>query len=181
METNIKRLNLLLHFLNLTLGLIFLSLIFVAYSGIQHVWEIGNTMSVQRNSYVQMPFWNAVSFYFILFKSLCIRVFYTVLLLTIRQIVKDVLHGELFSELHIRKISRLATFLLWFAGVLAVLLLPLFTYSAITAVKPHVLATIVGTILSIFENYILTALIILGIAEVFVVGLKLKEEHSLTI
>lgn len=182
MEINNKRLSLLVKFIDLALVLIILSLIFsFAYSvhyankfaQLSDRLPVNDKFDGIRNSMSTIS-------YLTISKVIVYRIFLAFILFTIRKIVKSILNYGVFQEEHAEKIRKIAIYFMGFAGLLLFFNL-IVMIAAFNKGNSSILAASALNLISIFENYVLTSLIAFGIAEVFIAGMKLKQEQDLTI
>ncbi|WP_182921132.1 DUF2975 domain-containing protein [Pedobacter planticolens] len=182
METNTKRLTLLLRGIDLTLLLIIASIIITFF--------YMNMYSRKFSDFAnQLPgsdsFDNLkLNFKWITFKALLpkivSRLLYGAVLFYLRKIVKSILNGGVFQSNQAIMIRKIAYYFLIFACLLLFFNLMLMTVAIVKGNMRYFTSSLLGFI-GIFEQYVLPGLIGLGIAEVFISGMKIKEEQDLTI
>ncbi|MFN0254097.1 DUF2975 domain-containing protein [Pedobacter ureilyticus] len=107
-------------------------------------------------------------------------VFFIVLLFFIRKVLVSILKEAIFSLRQVKFIKTIATVYLVFSGIL-------FLSNLLTAISyvskngSQVVFKAVLTTLSGSVGYLITSLVVYIIAEIFLVGAKLREENDLTI
>jgi hypothetical protein len=182
MKINEKKLTTLLRFIEVAIILTGVSLIFVVFYAVPKA-EKFNDFSKRLPDFGGFDSLRQalkLVTYAMAFKVIAIRVFYLVILLNIRKILKSILNGELFQAEQAKTIRIIAIYFLCFAGALIFLNL-LLMFTAITKDNHQALMSAIANLVSIFENYLLTGLIGFAIAEAFILGAKLKQEQDLTI
>ena len=182
MGINNKRLTLLLKFIDIALVLIVLSIIFsLAYSA-HYASKFAQLSERLPSSEKFDGLRNSMSVisYITMSKVIVYRIFLAVILFTIRKIVKSILTYGVFQQENAEKIRKIAVYFLCFAGLLLFFNL-IIMLAAFNKGNSRILASSALNLISIFENYVLTSLIAFGIAEVFIAGMKLKQEQELTI
>ncbi len=182
METNTKRLTLLLRGIDLTLILIVASVI------ISFIYM--NTYSGKFSNFAEnLPSSNKfdslrVNFKWLAFKMLIpkiiSRLLYGAVLLYLRRIVKSILEGGIFQSNQATMIRKIAYYFLIFACLLLCFNLILMLAALVKGNMRYFTTSLLGFI-GIFEQYVLPGLIGLGIAEVFISGMKIKKDQDLTI
>ena len=182
METNIKRLTLLLNIINVALALIFLSIIL----SFVYVMPYADKFSKLANNLPQsykfdgIRIWMNLITYIAISKTVVFRLFFAFVLFTIRKMVQSILIGGVFQEEHSRKIRKIALYFLYFAGILLFFNF-IFMLVAFNKGNTNALRTSILNLIVIFENYVLPSIIAFGIAEVLTAGMKLQQEQDLTI
>ena len=182
MEINTKKLTILLRYIEVAIVLTGISLLFVVFYAIPHA-EKFNDFSRRLPDYGEFYSLKQilkVVTYAMAFKVVAIRIFYLVILLNIRKILKSILNGYLFQEEQAKMIRGIAIYFLCFAGALFFLNL-LLLFIALYSNNPTALTSAITNLVTVFENYALTGLIGYAIAEIFILGVRLKEEQDLTI
>lgn len=182
MEINNKRLSLLLKFIDIALVLIVLSVIFsLGYSAhyANKFAQLSDRLP-SSNKFDGIRSSMSIISYLAMSKVIVYRVFLAIILFAIRKIVKSILLHGAFQQEHAEKIRKIAIYFMCFAGLLLFFNLILML-AAFNKGNNRVLAASILSLISIFENYVLTSLIAFGIAEVFTAGMKLKQEQELTI
>jgi len=107
-------------------------------------------------------------------------IFFTVILIVIRKVLISILSESIFSLKQVRLIKKVALIYLVFTGLI-------FFFNLIVVVsvalknKPELALKYVSSTLGNSIGYVITSLIAYIIAEVFLVGTKLKQEAELTI
>ena len=182
MEINNKRLSLLLKFIDIALVLILLSVIFSLVYAVYYADKFAQLSDRLPSSEKFDGIRNSMNIisYLAMSKVIVYRVFLSIVLFSIRNIVKSILLYGVFQEEHAERIRKIAIYFMCFAGVLLFFNLILIL-AAFNKGNTNILASSVLNLISIFENYVLTSLIAFGIAEVFIAGMKLKQEQDLTI
>lgn len=182
MEINNKRLSLLLKFIDIALVLILLSVIFSLGYAVYYADKFAQLSDRLPSSEKFDGIRNSMNIisYLAMSKVIVYRVFLSIVLFSIRKIVKSILLYGVFQEEHAERIRKIAIYFMCFAGVLLFFNLILIL-AAFNKGNTNILASSVLNLISIFENYVLTSLIAFGIAEVFIAGMKLKQEQDLTI
>lgn len=107
-------------------------------------------------------------------------IFFIVLLFFIRKVLVSILKESVFSLRQVKLIRTIATVYLVFSGVL-------FSFNLLTAISyiskngsQAVFKAMIST-LSSSVGYVITSLVVYIIAEIFLVGVKIREENDLTI
>lgn len=182
MEINSSRLTLLIKMINIALVFIVVSLILSTFYALTGVENYAKLPSHLANSKFRDAKWVTLTFaYFNIFKAFAVRIIYGAILLFLRNMVKAILKEEIFQAYQADQIKKMAKYLLYFAGILIffnlIFVLAVVNNGTISTIKG------VGAILKIafFESYLFTALIAFGVTEVFISGMKLKQEQELTI
>ena len=117
---------------------------------------------------------------FQLFKILIGRVLYIIVLFHVLRICRSILERGLFLDdqmLHIRKIS----FYLIGFGMFMILVNLLIASASFSVGNRAIFDAALAGMTSLFESYILTGLMVWGIAQIFMSGVELKQENDLTI
>ena len=182
MEINNKRLSFLLKFIDIALVLILLSVIFSLGYAVYYAVKFAQLSDRLPSSEKFDGIRNSMSIisYLTMSKVVVYRVFLSIVLFSIRKIVKSILIYGAFQEEHAERIRKIAIYIMCFAGVLLFFNLILIL-AAYNKGNTKILTSSMLSLISIFENYVLTSLIAFGIAEVFIAGMKLKQEQDLTI
>ncbi|RYG18462.1 MAG: DUF2975 domain-containing protein [Chitinophagaceae bacterium] len=182
METNTKRLTLLLRFIDVALFLIAASVVvpfIYATPWVQKFWDLSDRFpdSDKFDSIKMSIRWFA---YLALIPILISRVIFGIVLYEIRKIVKSILVEGVFHANQAARIRKVAYYIL---GIACLILFFKLTYTGAALLKGNmkVFTTSLVGVVSVFERYVLPGLITLGIAEVFISGTKIKEDQDLTI
>ena len=184
METANKRLLLLLRFIDIALLLIVASIIIpfiYAYTNqyTQKFSDFADRLpSSGKFDSLRLGF-KSIS-YVMLIPIVIVRVLYGIVLYQIRKIVKSILSGGVFRADQASRIRKIAYYFLGFACILLFINI-IITFSAYQKGNMKVFTSSLLGLVGVFERYVLTGLIGLGIAEVFISGMKIKEEQDLTI
>lgn len=182
METNTKRLDLIIKFIDIALVIIVLSTLFSFYYAIEEAKrfiDVTKTFDDSERNHSTKVVMGAINYVNVV-KVVVARVFYALLLIYIRKVVKSILRGELFKEELAHKIRKIGVFILYFGGLLMFFNL-IYILAAYNKHNPWAFKGGIMMAIAIFENYVLMGLIIFGMAEVFVSGRKIREEQDLTI
>jgi hypothetical protein len=118
--------------------------------------------------------------YVYMFITIIPRILFGIVLFYIRKIVKSILEGDVFRPDQAAMIRKIAYYFLGFACVLLFFNV-MITIAALEKGNIKIFQRSLLGLVGIFERYVLTGLIGLGIAEVFISGMKIKEEQDLTI
>lgn len=182
METSTKRLTLLLRLIDIALFLIAASIIVPCIYATPWVHKFSTVVDrlPESEGFDSLKFAVKWSAYLLLIPILISRVIFGIVLYQIRKIVKSILVDGVFHASQAARIRRIAYYFLGFACL--ILCFKLF-YTSIALLKGNMkvfTSSLIGLV-SIFERYVLPGLIGLGIAEVFISGMKIKEDQDLTI
>ncbi len=182
METNTKRLTLLLRFIDVALILIAASVVVpfiyatpwvLKFSGVAERFPDSGNFDSLRNVLRWSP-------YLLLIPILISRAIFGIILYQIRKIIKSILEDGVFHSNQAALIRKIAYYFLGFACVILCFRL-MYTVAALLKGNMKVFGTSLIGLVSVFERFVLPGLIGLGIAEVFITGMKIKEDQDLTI
>lgn len=182
METNTKRLTLLLRGIDIALFIIAASVIIpfiYATPWVNKFSDFADRLPDSRG-FDSLKFSITWFAYFALIPILISRVVFGVVLYQIRKIVKSILVDGVFHENQANRIRKIAYYFLGFA-CLVLCFKFIFTLAALFKGNTKVFTTSLIGLVSTFERYVLPGLIGLGLAEVFISGMKIKQDQDLTI
>ena len=182
METTAKRLTLLLKFIDIALFVIAASIIvpFIYATPWVHKFSTFADRLPESGGFDSLKFSVKWIAYILLIPILVSRIIFGVILYQIRKIVKSILEDGVFHADQAARIRKIAYYFLGFASLILCFKL-IYIFAALLKGNTKVLTTSLLGLISVFERYVLPALIGLGIAEVFISGMKIKEEQNLTI
>jgi|GEM_PF-1659506 len=186
---NKKRLRLVLSAINIALVLIVVSIViimlFVIYYGTPHIGKFRLFSESLPNSagFGKIKFLAGLIPLLVIARLMpvvLVQVFYAFILWQMRKIVISMLVDDVFRWKQIILIRKIAY---WFLGIACIFMLfaLLFSLAALEKGNMKVFVASLTTMASIFQRYILSGLISLGLAEVFIYGMKIREEQDLTI
>ncbi len=182
METNTKRLTLLLRFIEVALLLIAASIVISFF----YLSPYQGKFSALADRLPSSPKFDSfrslykLTTYFYLFVAIVPRILFAIVLFYIRKIVKSILEGDVFRADQAKMIRKIAYYFLGFACLLLFFNV-MVTIASLQKGNMKVFQASLLSLLGVFERYVLTGLIGLGIVEVFISGMKIKEEQDLTI
>ncbi|MEJ5995207.1 DUF2975 domain-containing protein [Pedobacter sp. Du54] len=182
METNTKRLTLLLRGIDIALFIIAASIIVPFIYATPWV----NRFSDMADRFPDSGRFDSLKFsiawfaYLALIPILISRVIFGIVLYQIRKIVKSILIDGVFHENQANRIRKIAYYFLGFACLMLCFKL-IYTIAALLKGNMKVFTSSLIGLVSTFERYILPGLIGLGLAEVFMSGMKIKKDQDLTI
>jgi hypothetical protein len=183
MKTNSKRLKLLLKLIDIALVIISLSillLIFYAIKGKENYVNLPAQVAASEKL-KGLGMFAVIFAYFNVFKVFAVRILYGVILITIRKVIKSILDEAIFQEEQAQKIKKIAIYFLCFAGLLVLFNLAL-VFAIYADGKIDSFKGIVASVkMAVFESYLLTGLIALGLTHIFIAGMNLRKEQDLTI
>ncbi|MES2653035.1 MAG: DUF2975 domain-containing protein [Bacteroidota bacterium] len=182
METTTKRLTLLLRFIDIALFIITASIIvpFIYATPWVHKFSTFAERLPESGGFDSIKFSLKWFAYLALIPILISRIIFGFVLYQIRKIIKSILVDGVFHANQAARIRKIAYYFLGFACLILCFKLML-TLAALLKGNTKVFTTSLIGLVSIFERYVLPGLIGLGIAEVFISGMKIKEEQDLTI
>ena len=182
METTTKRLTLLLRFIDVALFLIAASILipFIYANPWAEKFSGFADSLPQSKGFDSLRFFFGWITYISLIPILLSRVLFAFVLYQIRKIVKSILEGGVFRADQAARIRKIAYYFLGFACIILLFKL-LFTLAALFKGNTKVFTTALISLISVFERYVLPGLIGLGLAEVFISGMRIKEDQDLTI
>lgn len=182
METNTKRLTLLLRFIEVALLLIAASIIisFFYLSPYQQKFSLlADRLPNSQRFDSFRSLYKSITYLYV-FAAIIPRILFAIVLFYVRKIVKSILDGGVFRADQASMIRKVAYYFLGFACLLLFFNI-MVTIASLQKGNMRVFQASLQGLLSIFERYVLTGLIGLSIAEVFISGMKIKEEQDLTI
>ena len=182
MKTNAKRLSLVVKFLDVAIVLVAISLVYWIVYNLPYVGKFSEFRERLPASNKFDDVRQRISFivYFLIFIITVVHAIIAVLLFAVRRFLKSLINNGIFRLTHANKIRKIAIFFLCLAGLALffnfIYLLAAFNKGNMPAFNAGVLS-----LMKIFENYVVTALIAFSIAEIFIAGIKLQEENDLTV
>lgn len=179
---NTKRLKLVLNAIDIALVLIVVSTIgsvIYLFPYFEKFQTLSDNMpqSEKFNGIRQTMRW--LPFYSII-PTIVVRLLYGFILWQMRKIVRSILNGDIFRPEQAIVIRKIA---FWFLAIACVFLFfsGMFSLAAFAKGNMKVLATSLMNLINVFERYVLPGLVGLALAEVFIYGMKIKEEQEFTV
>ncbi|MEE1944714.1 DUF2975 domain-containing protein [Pedobacter sp. KR3-3] len=118
--------------------------------------------------------------FFSTFLMIASGIFYGIVLFQVRKIIQSILEDGVFQMNQVSMIKRISALYLILAG-LALCFNLMLMVASMQNDNQFMLKASTMNLVSIFERFVLTGLIIMGVAQVFLTGAKIKEEQRLTI
>lgn len=182
MVTNTNRLILLIRFIDAALLLIVATMIYNVVDTLPYFNRFSTLANRLPSSdkFTEIKNFFSVITFLTLIKLVVFRGLFGVVLLQIRAVIKSMLRDGVFSEMQAKKIRKIAFLYLIIASILLFLNF-IFMLAAFNKGHERLFLGSIDQFFGILENYVISALIAFGIAEVFKSGMVLKEEKELTI
>jgi hypothetical protein len=185
MELINGKLRFLINVIDIVIAFVLIIISFFIYSRatlIQSPSVINSEYANRLEQLTKTNFTFIFAWYFSLFKTVIVYFVYGIVLLYLRKIVKSIQIGLLFSQDISAKLKKLVIALLVVAVIIFIMsLLIAFINPLETSKKSYAIIASITVGMEVFRNFLLPALIIYCISEVFIYASKIKQENDLTI
>lgn len=182
MKPNIKRLFILLRFVDVSIVLIILSIIFTFFYSLPYANKFSKFADnlPQSDKFDNLRSVFGLITYLSILKTALIRGIFIIVLIMIRRVLKSMITNGLFGDGLQNKIRKIAMFFLYLACLLMFFNF-FYLLAAIGKGNVNLIMSALLNFIGIFERYVITALIGFSLVEVFIAGMRLKKENDLSI